>query len=292
MKNNEEETVRTNTHISWYPGHMAKTRREILENIKLVDIIYELVDARIPFSSKISDIDTLIKDKPKILIMTKYDLCDKSITNKWAKHYEDLGYKVILMDLINNYSSNKLIELTKIQLKEMDEIRFRKGLKQRPYRALILGVPNVGKSTLINRFVGKRAVKVGDRPGVTKQLSWIRIDKNIELLDSPGILWPKIGSKEVGLNLASFSAIKEEMLPIDEVAVYILDKMSKLYSNDLFKRYGITDFDINNITESYDIIGKKRGCLIRGGEVDYEKVSYVILRDLREGYLGGVTFDE
>ena len=283
-----------NNPIQWYPGHMAKAKRLIKENVDKVDIIYEIIDSRIPLSSKIKDrdIDKLISTKPRILIMTKSDLCDLNKTNQWIKYYEDMGYKVVLVDLINNKGLNKILDVTNLLLKELDKKREEKGLKKRSYRALIIGIPNVGKSTLINRLVGKKAAITGDRPGVTKSLSWIRINDNIDLLDSPGILWPKLDNENEAYNLASFSAIKEEILPIGKVACYILDTLYKKYENNLKERYGINSFDIDDVIPTYELIGKKRGCLIKGGEVDYDKVSSIIIKDLREGRLGRVTFDE
>lgn len=280
------------TNINWYPGHMAKTRRLIKENINMVDVVYEVVDARIPFSSKIKDIDDLIKNKPKIMIMTKSDLCDENKTKVCAKEYEKQGYKVILVDLMNNKGINKIYDKTDELLEELNKKREEKGLKKRAYRALIVGIPNVGKSTLINRLVGKKATITGDKPGVTKKLSWIRINKDLELLDSPGILWPKLDNEKQSYNLASFSAIKEEILPIGKVACFILDYLNNNYKENLVNRYGINDFDIDDVVPTYDIIGKRRGCLVSGGEVDYDKVSSLIIRDLREGKLGKVTFDE
>ncbi len=280
------------TNINWYPGHMAKTRRLIKENINMIDIVYEVVDARIPFSSKIKDIDDLIKNKPKIMIMTKSDLCDENKTRICAKEYEKRGYKVIMVDLINNKGINKIYDITDELLEKLNKKREEKGLKKRAYRALIVGIPNVGKSTLINRLVGKKATITGDKPGVTKKLSWIRINKDLELLDSPGILWPKLDNEKQSYNLASFSAIKEEILPIGKVACYILDTMFNKYQNNLFDRYGIDYFDIDDVVPAYELIGKKRGCFVSGGEVDYDKVSNLIIRDLREGRLGKVTFDE
>lgn len=283
-----------NNPIQWYPGHMAKAKRLIKENVDKVDIIYEIIDSRIPLSSKIKDrdIDKLISTKPRILIMTKSDLCDLNKTNQWIKYYEDMGYKVVLVDLINNKGLNKILDVTNLLLKELDKKREEKGLRKRSYRALIIGIPNVGKSTLINRLVGKKAAITGDRPGVTKSLSWIRINDNIDLLDSPGILWPKLDNETEAYNLASFSAIKEEILPIGKVACYILDTLYKKYENNLKERYGINSFDIDDVIPTYELIGKKRGCLIKGGEVDYDKVSSIIIKDLREGRLGRVTFDE
>ena len=280
------------TNINFFPGHMAKTRREIGEKLKLIDIVYEVVDARIPNSSRIIDIDDLIKDKPKVIIMTKKDLCDIEKTNKWISYYESLGYKVFLVDLINDKSLGKLFDLTDDVLSGLNEKREEKGLLQRKYRALIMGVPNVGKSTLINKITGKKATSVGDRPGVTKNISWIRINDKLELMDTPGILWPKLEDQTIAYNLATFSSIKDEILPIDEVACYILKYMYENYPDRLIERYGLDYLDEDDYTDAYELIGRKRGCIIRGNEVDYNKVSNLIIRDLREGYLGKVTFDE
>ena len=291
-KNNNQEEKLTKAGINWYPGHMAKTRRLIKENINMVDIIYEVVDARIPFSSKIKDVDDLIKDKPKIMIMTKTDLCDINKTSMCAKMYEKEGYKVVMVDLINNKGLSDIYSATSLLLKSLDDKREAKGLKKRAYRALIIGIPNVGKSTLINRLVGKKATITGDKPGVTKKLSWIRINKDLELLDSPGILWPKIDDENQAYNLASFSAIKEEILPLGKVACYILDTMDKKYPDNLFNRYGNINYDNDDVILAYETIGKKRGCIVSGGDIDYDKVSSIIIKDLREGKLGKVTFDE
>lgn len=288
---NEEKSFQK-TSINWYPGHMAKTKRQIKEKLDLIDIVYEVVDARIPLSSKIKDIDDLVKNKPRILIMTKTDLCDLNKTNKHVKYYEDLGYKIVLVDLINNKNIDKIKMVTDEVLKDINKKRESKGLKVRTARALIIGIPNVGKSTLINRLAGKKVVNVGNKPGVTKQLSWIRISKDVDLMDSPGILWPKIDNEVQAFNLACFSAIKEEILPLDEVACYILKYMYNNYKYALKERYGLTTLDEDDYSEAYDIIGRRRGCIVRGNEVDYDKVSSLIVRDLAEGNLGKVTFDD
>jgi ribosome biogenesis GTPase A len=277
-------------NINWYPGHMAKTKRLIKENIDLIDVVYEIIDARIPYSSKIKDIDDVINDKPRILIMTKIDLCDLNETNKWVSYYENIGYKVLKLNLLSDKNINIIVDATKDMMKDYDEIRMKKGLNKRRYRALIIGIPNVGKSTLINRLVGKKVTKVGNMPGITKELSWIRLSDEVELLDSPGILWPKLDNEEVALNLASTSAIKEEILPIDDVAVHILNKLNKHYKAELLNRYGIDNVS-DDIVETFDIIGRKRGCLIKGGEVDYDKVSMLIIKDLKEGNIKNITLD-
>ena len=278
------------TSINWYPGHMAKTKREIREKLNLIDIVYEVIDARMPRSSKIVDIDDLIKNKPRLLIMTKYDLCDKNETNKFIKYYEELGYQVIPVDLMSGTNVSKIIDASEEVLKEENEKRKAKGLKPRNIRALILGVPNAGKSTLINRLVGKKSAGVGNKPGFTKSLSWIRIHKNIDLLDTPGILWPKLEDQESAHILASFSSIKEEILNEDQIAFFILRKLYELYPKALEERYGISELD-EDLIEAYDMIASRRGALTKGGVADYERVSRIILQDFKNGYFGPITFD-
>ena len=275
--------------INWYPGHMAKTKREIKEKLDLIDVVFEIIDARIPKSSKNIDVDELIKNKPRVLIMTKIDLADKAKTDKWISYYKNQGYKVIAIDLINNPNLNEIFNETSKISKEINEKRYEKGLKERKIRALILGIPNVGKSTLINRLVGRKATNVGNKPGITKQLEWIRINNDIELLDTPGILWPRFDDEKVALNLAAMTAIKEEVIDPEEVAIYIINTMNKMYPDNLKERYNLTD--TSDVVTILDQIGKKIGA-IRNNETDYDRVYTTILRDLREGYLGKVTFDE
>ena len=288
---NNDEKVFQKSNINWYPGHMAKTKRQISEMLDLIDVIYEVVDARMPYSSKIKDIDSFTKNKPRILIMTKSDLCDLNETNKWKKYYEDNGYKVILLNLEGNANLKPLFSLTDEVMKDINEKRLAKGQKIRKCRVLIVGIPNVGKSTLINRLVNKKVVVTGNKPGVTKTLSWIRINDKIELLDSPGILWPKLDDYDASYNLASLTAIKEEILPIDKVVIYILKKLNDYYPNILKERYKIDKVDFDEITNTLDEIGKKRGCLIKGGEIDYDKVYSIILNDIKNGVIKGITFD-
>lgn len=290
MSENQEKVINKNV-INWYPGHMAKTRREIKEKIDLIDIIYEVVDARMPISSKIVDIDNLIKDKPRILVITKYDLCDKVETDKIISYYQDLGYTTIVVDLMSGKNVKQIItESTKL-LQEMNKKRKLKGLKPRNIRALIIGAPNVGKSTLINRLVGKKVVSIGDKPGVTKNLGWIRIHKDIDLLDSPGILWPKLENQHQAFILASLSSIKEEIINPQDLAIFILKILDELYKDRLKERYDLDNIDFDNIYPSLDIIAKKRGALTKGGVSDYNKVYSIIIRDLKDNNFGSLTLD-
>ena len=286
--NENQDKVFNKTSINWYPGHMAKTKREISEKLSLIDVVFEVIDSRIPLSSKNKDIDSLIKDKPKVLIMTKMDLCDMDKTNKWKSYYENNGYQVIMVDLINNKNVNEIFNKINPIINTLNEKRKSKGLKERKIRALVLGIPNVGKSTLINRLVGKKATNVGNRPGVTKNLQWIRVNDKLELLDTPGILWPRLDNNEVAHNLASMTAIKEEVLDLEDISIYIINTMFKYYPDNIKSRYNITNND--DIVETLDLIGKKIGA-IRNNETDYDKVYDRVLKDLREGYLGKVTFD-
>lgn len=277
------------TNINWYPGHMAKAKRLISENLKLIDIVYEIIDARIPLSSKIIDIDEIIKNKPRILIMNKSDLCDLNETNKWVEYYKNKGYKVLITSLEKNSNLKPLIEMTNEILKPFNESRKEKGLLKRKNRALVIGIPNVGKSTLINKLTGKKKVDTGNKPGVTKGLNWIRVNEEIELLDTPGILWPKLEEKN-SYNLAAFTAIKEEIIPKFEIATYILQSLEKYYPKVLKERYGVECLD-DDIVNTLEIIGKKRGCLVKGGEINYDKTIELIINDIKNGYIKQITFD-
>lgn len=286
-KNNGVEKIQLN----WYPGHMAKTKREIKEKLPLIDVVYEVVDARMPISSKVIDIDDIIKNKPRILIMTKYDMCDKSQTDKIIKYYKEKGYSVVPVDLIKNTNVNLIIKETSKVSDIINVERKKKGLKpKQSVRALVIGAPNVGKSTLINRLVGKKKTVTGNKPGVTKQLSWIRVGSNIELLDTPGILWPKLENQEHAYNLAALSSVKEEVVDLQDLSIYILHKLNELYPNYLEKRYGITTVS-DDIIATLEEIGNRRGAKISGGEIDYDKVYSIIIRDLKEGLIGPVTLD-
>ena len=287
-KNNGSQESFSKVPISWYPGHMAKTKREIKEKIDLIDIVFEVVDARIPYSSKNKEIEEMTKGKPRVIVMTKIDLCDSGKTNKWIKYYEDKDYIVIPIDLINNPNTKIIFDKIKPLVDEINSKRKSKGLKERKARILIMGVPNVGKSTLINRLVGRKATNVGNRPGVTKNLEWIRINDKVELLDTPGILWPKLDEEEVAYNLASMTAIKEEVLDSEDIAIYIIKKLLSDYPDNIINRYSLTK--IEDIVDILDEIGKKMGAF-RNSETDYDRVYKRVIKDLQDGYLGKITFD-
>lgn len=289
-KMNEDKKSLPSTGINWFPGHMAKTRRLISEKYPLIDIVYEVVDARIPFSSKIKDIYNIIGNKPKIIIMTKKDLCDIKVTENWIKYYESLGNHVLLVDLNNTNDYEKIISLTHELMAPVQAKRIDKGMKEKEIRALVVGIPNVGKSTLINRMCKRKVAGVANNPGVTKNLTWLRTHSDILLLDTPGILWPKLEG-ESALNLAAFTAIRQEILPHDDVAVYILKKLSSCYPKILKEVYNLDEVTDESIIKSYETIGKSIGA-IKGGEVDYDRVSIKIINDIKTEKIKGVTFDQ
>lgn len=290
-KMSNEEKSFPKVGINWYPGHMAKTKRLIKEKINLIDIVYEVIDARMPYASKIKDLENYIGNKPRLLLVTKIDLCDIQETNKWLQYYQKQGYEVLALDLKNKNPRDQIVKKTKEILKDKQLRDQQKGMKTRRTRALVVGIPNAGKSTLINRLVGKKAVNVGNRPGVTKSLDWIRIHDEIELLDTPGILWPKLDEEKVAYNLASLTAIKEEVLPIYDVVCYILKTLYQYYPEKLSDTYGITEINEEDMVETLDKIGKRRGCIIRGGEIDYDRVMNLIMNDVKNGNIYGITFD-
>ena len=277
------------TNINWYPGHMAKTKREITEKLSLIDIVYEIIDSRMPKSSRIVDLDEIVKDKPRIIVFTKYDMCDEKVTDYF---FNELSQKYVCLkvNLKENSSITKdIIRETEKLLLPINMKREAKGLTKRNYRALVIGVPNVGKSTFINRLAGRNIAQTGNMAGVTKNISWIKLNNNIELMDTPGILWPKIDDYVISYNLASLTSIKEEILDKESVARYIMDFMIKNYPNLLKSKYGLDNFD--DLDSVFDTIGRKRGCLMKGNVVDYEKVYTIIINDIKEGKIGKVTFD-
>ena len=283
--NNNEKSLQSTT-INWYPGHMKKTKDEIKKIMPIVDIVYEIIDARIPYSSKIKDIDSLIKNKERILIMTKKDLCDVNETNKWVKYYEEKGYNVLLVQLNDNNDYKKIIDLSNKIVQKINQKRIDNGMKVKEIKAVVVGAPNVGKSTLINHLAGKKVAKTGNMPGVTKSNVWLKTKYKILILDTPGILWPKFDEEKVAFNLCAFSAIKEEVIPHQDIAYYILNTLSVRYPKILKERFKIEEVN----EESFDIIGKNIGAS-KNDEIDYKRVYKYIINEIKSEHIKGITFD-
>jgi ribosome biogenesis GTPase A len=279
-----------NMTIQWFPGHMAKAKREVSEKLKLIDIVYELVDARIPSSSRNPMIDEIIKNKPRIVLLNKADMADPEATKQWITYFQEQKIHALAIDSQTGTGIKKIVELSKDILREKFDKMRAKGIKPRAIRALIVGIPNVGKSTLINRLAHRHIAKTGDRPGITKAQQWIKVGKELELLDTPGILWPKFEDENVGLKLATTGAIKDEILNLQDVAVFALNFLKEQYPQRLMERYSLTAIP-ENIVELFDEIGKRRGCLMSGGLIDYDKTSEIVLRDIRTEKLGPLTFE-
>ncbi|WP_062048676.1 ribosome biogenesis GTPase YlqF [Bacillus sp. JCM 19034] len=276
--------------IQWFPGHMAKARREVTEKLSLIDVVIEIVDARVPLASRNPMIDELVSHKPRLILLNKADLADPVVTEEWVQYFKEANMKVLVINSQNGKGTEKIADACRELASALLEKLKSKGMKPRAIRAMILGIPNVGKSTLINRLASKRTAKVGDRPGVTKQQQWIKVGKSLELLDTPGILWPKFEDQQTGYLLASTGAIKDELLDFQDIALYVLKNMKVHYPNRLKERYKLEEIPDDPV-ELFEEIGKKRGCLMSGGYVDYDKAAEIILRELRNGTLGRVTLE-
>lgn len=277
--------------IQWYPGHMTKTRRLIEENVKLVDIVIELLDARAPYSTKNPDIDKLTKGKMRLIVLNKSDLSDPSVVKEWSKWYSSANVRVIEIVATSGKGIKEVTQAAEDMLKEKIERDKARGRIYRPIRAMIVGIPNVGKSTFINSLVGKGSTKTGDKPGVTRGKQWVKIKKGFELLDMPGILWPKFEDQEVAKKLAYLGSIKDEILDSRELAMGFLDLGSKRFKDKLETRYKI---EILPETSAYDIllmIGKKRGFIVPGGDIDETRTALVVLDEFRSGKLGRITVE-
>ncbi|ADP32118.1 ribosome biogenesis GTPase YlqF [Bacillus atrophaeus] len=277
--------------IQWFPGHMAKARREVTEKLKLIDIVYELVDARIPMSSRNPMIEEILKNKPRIMLLNKADKADAAVTKQWKEHFEKQGIPSLSIDSVNGQGLNQIVPSSKELLQEKIDKRKAKGVKPRAIRALIIGIPNVGKSTLINRLAKKNIAKTGDRPGITISQQWVKVGKELELLDTPGILWPKFEDELVGLRLAITGAIKDSIINLQDVAVFGLRFLEEHYPDRLKERYGLEEIP-EDIAELFDAIGEKRGCLMSGGLINYDKTTEVIIRDIRTEKFGRLSFEQ
>ncbi len=275
--------------FQWYPGHMTKAKRAMQEDIKLIDVIIELVDSRVPFGSKNPDIDTLANGKSRILLMNKYDLADKAVSDKWTKYYEEKGYFVATVNSKNGRGVKAVNDVIQKACKEKIERDRKRGILNRPIRAMIVGIPNVGKSTFINSFARKACAKTGNKPGVTKGKQWIRLNKNVELLDTPGILWPKFEDQQVGLNLAFIGSIKDELYNIYELSLLLLDYLIKNYPDAVADFYEIENSDSNN--ELLERIAIKRGCIKSGAEYDLDKAAKCLVDDFRNGRIGKISLE-
>lgn len=277
-------------NIQWFPGHMTKTRKQITEDLKLVDVVYELVDARLPLSSRNPEIDKILNQKPRIVILNKSDLADSNASQFWLDYFKGQGIKAVLVSCPKNIGLDVLEKETKNMLSEKLEAKKARGITGGGIKVMIVGIPNVGKSTLINKLSGRASTKTGDRPGVTKSKQWISAKNGFQLLDTPGILWPKFEDESVGLKLAFSGAIKDEIMDVEELAVHLVEFLLNKYPSALTDRYGLSDFD----KHPYDVLedlGRKRGCVISGGDVDTVRASNILLDEFRASKLGNISLE-
>ena len=278
-------------NYQWYPGHMTKARRMMQEDIKLIDLVIELVDARVPLSSRNPDIDELGKNKSRLILLNKADLADKSANKKWTEFFQQKGYYVQEVDSRSGAGMKAISAIIQEACKEKIERDRKRGIKNRPVRAMVVGIPNVGKSTFINTYAGKACAKTGNKPGVTKGKQWIRLNKNVELLDTPGILWPKFEDQAVGMRLAMIGSINDEILNIDELALELIQYLRNAYPGTLEKLYQCEEVAEKEALQILEEVAKLRGCLIKGGELDYGKASRLLMDDFRSGKLGRITLE-
>jgi ribosome biogenesis GTPase A len=277
--------------IQWFPGHMAKARREVTEKLKLIDIIFELVDARIPYSSRNPMIDEIIQHKPRLVLLNKADMADNERTKEWIQYFAEKDVKALAINAQAGEGLREIVQASHQILKEKFDRLRAKGVKNpRAIRAMIVGIPNVGKSTLINRLAKRNIARTGNTPGVTKAQQWIKVGKELELLDTPGILWPKFEDQDVGMKLAVTGAIKDTLLNLQDLAVFSLRFLEKAYPNRLNERYQL-DKVPDDLVELFDHIGKLRGCLMSGGLVNYDKTAELIIREIRSEKFGPITFE-
>ena len=277
-------------HINWYPGHMKKTTDLVRNNLKLVDVVVELLDARIPYSSRNPDIDKFVGTKPRVVVLNKSDMADPNKLNQWVDYYKKRGIKAIPVDTLKGKGVNNIIQECKNETKEMMENLVRKGRIERPIRIMIVGVPNVGKSSLINKLTGRKSTQTGDKPGVTKGKQWVRLKGNLELLDTPGILWPKFEDEEVALKLAFSRAIKDEVLDIDTLGLRLIEKLMEIEPEKLKTRYKLDELGETPL-ETMEMIGRKRGFLFSKNELDYTRIATTVLNEFREGKIGRISLE-
>jgi ribosome biogenesis GTPase A len=276
--------------IQWYPGHMAKARRQVQEKLSQIDVVIEIVDARTPLSSRNPMIEELVEQKPRLVLLNKADLADPEMTKRWLEYFETEFSKSLVIDAQRGKGMNKIPEAVRSLAAPLLEKWKRKGINPRALRTLILGIPNVGKSTVINKLAGKKIANIGDKPGVTKKQQWIKVGGEMELLDTPGILWPKFEDEEVGYRLALTGAIKEEIFDFQDTVVFFLKFMKEYYPHLLQQRYDLEELP-EDVVELFDAVGKRRGCLVAGGLIDYDRVAEIIFRDFRHGKFGPVTLE-
>lgn len=277
-------------HFQWYPGHMTKAKRMMQENIKLIDIMVELVDARIPYSSKNPDIDELARNKYRLIVLNKVDMADPAVTAAWENYYHEKGFYVAKVNSRKGSGIKEVKALIEEACKEKRERDRKRGILNRPIRAMVAGIPNVGKSTFINSFAGKACAKTGNKPGVTKGKQWIKINKNVELLDTPGILWPKFEDQLVGLRLALIGSIKEEILNTTEMATEFIAFLQEKYPDVLKERYSVEDLEEKPV-DILTHIATIRGCLMKGNQIDIDKAALLILEDFRSTKLGRISLE-
>jgi ribosome biogenesis GTPase A len=277
-------------NIQWFPGHMAKARRQVAEKIKQIDVVIELLDARLPLSSRNPLIDEIVGGKPRLLLLNKADLADESVTEQWIRYFEEQHIRALPIDALSGKGVNKLPGYCQELAAEMLNKRAERGMQARAIRIMILGIPNVGKSSLINRLAKRAVAQTGDRPAVTKGQQWVKMGDALELLDTPGILWPKFEDQMVGLRLAASGAIKDELLDFTEVALYAISYMMHYYPERLIERFKLKQLPDDRVG-MLEEVGKKRGCLVSGGEIDYDKAAEIFLRELRSGKLGTISLE-
>ncbi len=277
-------------NIQWYPGHMTKARRMMQEDIRLIDLIIELVDARVPLSSRNPDIDELGKNKARLILLNKSDLADPSVNEKWVAYFEKLGYTVVQINSKTGAGIKTISQKVQEACKEKIERDRRRGIKNRPIRAMVAGIPNVGKSTFINAYAGKNCAKTGNKPGVTKGKQWIRMGKGLELLDTPGILWPKFEDQNVGIRLAMIGSINENILNIEELSLLAIDFLRETYPGLIEKQYEVSE-EAEKPLEILERVAERRKCLAKGGEYDYAKAAAMFMDDFRNGRLGRFSLE-